>query len=485
MFTRYARNSAKKRSNFHAISGPSLKGFVAKADLTARALCRNCAAWRRRSRCTLNLRPPNLILARSEQEFCVPIGTGKAHNKRRKCQEHSRQAGTASVGVNSDEPPGFQDHSKDEKEEGRTQASSRQDCSGQDSRQAVPTTIVSAPVGLDAFKAIAQSSLDAIPTGFCVCTADCSLVRYNKRAVELWGRELPLGEPAARYSGDLRRYRPDGAPLHFDSTPVAQAISSGARVMAAELVIEQPDGTRVPVLMNVQPIKDHAGRVEGAVCSFQELTERKRVEEALRASAAELQSVINRTPFMLVRMSRDLRYRFVSDAYAHLLGQPRSAIVGKTNAELLGEKGLATLRPYIERVLKGEAVNFECNLEYPNIGTRRLLVAYRPELGAKGKAVGWIASLLDVTEQRRVEAAMSKRADEQAALYRFTDRLYRAASLNDVYEATLDNHRRRAGLPTRLDPALRYRWRHAICRLARLVRRLSCGHRRPFAVEGR
>ena len=334
---------------------------------------------------------------------------------------------------------------------------------------AVPATIVSVAVGLDAFKAIAQSSLDAIPTGFCVCTADCSLVRYNKRAAELWGHELPLGEPAARYSGNLRRYRPDGAPLDFASTPVAQAIRSGAPVMAAELVIERPDGTRVPVLINVQPIKDHTGRVEGAVCSFQELTERKRAEDALRQSEAELQSVINRTPFMLVRMSRDLRYRFVSDAYAHLLGRARSAIVGKTNTELIGENGVATLRPYIERVLKGEAVNFECNLEYPNIGTRRLLVAYRPELGPKGKAVGWIASLLDVTEQRRVEAAMSRRADEQSALYRFTDRLYRAASLNDVYEATLDTiaaalHCSRASIS-----ALRCRRRHAFCRLARPV----------------
>ena len=154
---------------------------------------------------------------------------------------------------------------------------------------------------------------------------------------------------------------------------------------------------------------------------------------------------------MLVRMSRDLRYRFVSDAYAHLLGRERGAIVGKTNTELIGEKGVATLRPYIERVLRGEAVNFECNLDFPNVGTRRLLIAYRPEFGPKGKAVGWIASLLDVTEQRRVEATMIKRADEQAALYRFTDRLYRATSLNDVYEATLDTivaalHCRRASI---------------------------------------
>src|SRR5271163_4420087 len=193
-----------------------------------------------------------------------------------------------------------------------------------------PTATIPTPASLDAFTIIAQSALDAIPTGFCVCRADTSLVRYNRRAVELWGRELPLGEPTAHYSGDFRRYRPDGEPLHFDSTPVALAMRSGECVIGAELVIEQPDGTRVPVLMNVQPLKDHAGCVEGAVCSFQELTERKRAEDALRASEAELQSVINRTPFMMLRCSRDMRYRFMSEAYAHLLGQPRGEILGKT-----------------------------------------------------------------------------------------------------------------------------------------------------------
>src|SRR5277367_6945361 len=111
------------------------------------------------------------------------------------------------------------------------------------------------PASLDAFTVIAQSSLDAIPTGFCVCRADTSLVRYNKRAAELWGRELPLGEPTVRFAGELRRYRADGEPLHFGATPVAQALRTGDRVTAAELVIEQPDGTRIPVLMNVQPLK--------------------------------------------------------------------------------------------------------------------------------------------------------------------------------------------------------------------------------------
>src|SRR5271168_1358702 len=268
-------------------------------------------------------------------------------------------------------------------------------------------TIAPSPTVLDAFTLISQSSLDAIPTGFCVCRADTSLVRYNKRAAELWGRELPLGEPTVRFAGELRRYRADGEPLHFGATPVAQALRTGDRVTAAELIIEQPDGSRIPVLMNVQALKDHLGRIEGAVCSFQELTERKRAEEALRASEAELQSVINRTPFMLVRCGRGLDYRFVSEAYAQMIGLKREDFIGKTIAEMLGEKGFNALRPHIEEVLQGKPVDFECEIEFPKIGMRCLYIAYRPEMDADGNIDGWIASLLDITAQKRADRARS------------------------------------------------------------------------------
>ncbi len=265
---------------------------------------------------------------------------------------------------------------------------------------------VSTPPGLDAFRDIDQGALDAIPNGFCVCRADSGLVRYNRRAVELWGRTPPLGDPNDQYGSSFRRYGADGEPLPFESTPVATALRTGEPVAGAELVIERPDGSRIPVLMNAAPIQDGSGRIAGAVCSFQELTERKRAEEALRASKAELQSVINRTPFMLVRCSRDLRYRFISEAYAQMIVRHRDEVIGKTIAEMLGAEGFDTLRPHIEKVLRGETVEFECELNFANIGTRRLAIAYRPELDADGNVGGWIASLLDVTEQKSIEAEL-------------------------------------------------------------------------------
>ena len=64
--------------------------------------------------------------------------------------------------------------------------------------------------------------------------------------------------------------------------------------------------------------------------SIVDLSERKRAEEALRTKEAELKAVINRTPFMLTRCSRDLHYRFVSRAYAEMLDRaPEEIVPGK------------------------------------------------------------------------------------------------------------------------------------------------------------
>jgi PAS domain-containing protein len=105
--------------------------------------------------------------------------------------------------------------------------------------------------GLRAFIEIEQSALDAIPTGLCVCRADGTLARYNRRAVTLWGRTPQLDDPSEIAGANFRRYTPQGAPLAFTATPVATTLRTGKPVVSAELVIERPDNTQIPVLMNV------------------------------------------------------------------------------------------------------------------------------------------------------------------------------------------------------------------------------------------
>ena len=274
-----------------------------------------------------------------------------------------------------------------------------------------PKTIA-VPPGLDIFAAIDQRALDAIPTGFCVCRADSSLVRYNRRAVELWGRALPLGDPREQYGAEFRRYQPDGEALHFSATPVARAMRSG-----------EPRGRRRNYHRTARrlahsgadeckPLKDAAGRVEGAVCSFQELTEHRRAQDALRASEAELQSVINRTPFMLVRCSRDMRYRFISEAYAHLLGRSRDEVVGKTIEEVIGDEGLQHAPPLHRAGVarRGDRFRSQTRFWRDRNPPSQLRVSSRAQ--SDGQVGGWIASLLDITERVQADRARSAMESE-------------------------------------------------------------------------
>jgi PAS domain S-box-containing protein len=136
-----------------------------------------------------------------------------------------------------------------------------------------------------------------------------------------------------------------------------------------------------------------------------DLIEHKQGEEALRTREAELELIINQTPFMLTRCSRDLRYRFVSQSYAEMLGRQAADIVGRGVVEIIGQKGFATIRRYVETVLQGTRVEFECEMPYQGVGTRSLRAVYTPDTDERGHVHGWIASILDVSERKQTEEA--------------------------------------------------------------------------------
>ena len=133
--------------------------------------------------------------------------------------------------------------------------------------------------------------------------------------------------------------------------------------------------------------------------------ERKRAEESLRATEAELRLVTNIAPVMLTRCSRDLRYVFVNRAYARMLGLAPDQINGRSIVEIIGAKGYESIRPHVERVLQGHRVEYETEVPFQRVGPRFLRVTYAPEEDEEGRVQGWIASISDLTERKRAEEA--------------------------------------------------------------------------------
>jgi PAS domain S-box-containing protein len=80
----------------------------------------------------------------------------------------------------------------------------------------------------------------------------------------------------------------------------------------------------------------------------------------------------------------------------------------------------------------------EAIAERPN-GERVPFVPYpTPLFDASGRITGAVNMLVDVSEHKRAERLLAQQMDSLAALYRFTDRLFRAGSFDDVFDAALD-----------------------------------------------
>ncbi|HXF12577.1 MAG TPA: PAS domain S-box protein [Terriglobales bacterium] len=116
-----------------------------------------------------------------------------------------------------------------------------------------------------------------------------------------------------------------------------------------------------------------------------------------------LELVTKQMAVAVTRCSRDFRYLWANQAYADWLQRPLHAIVGKQIADVLGTETFESLLGNFERVLAGENVSYEQEVNYPNIGTRWISANYTPIFDG-ANTTGWIAVVLDITERKRAEA---------------------------------------------------------------------------------
>jgi PAS domain S-box-containing protein len=89
---------------------------------------------------------------------------------------------------------------------------------------------------------------------------------------------------AERHVRDWHVFRADGTPAADEDLPLTRAIRRGEVVMDAELLIERPDGTKVPILCNAGPVLDESGAVTGGVVAWRDIGALRRAEGDLRGS---------------------------------------------------------------------------------------------------------------------------------------------------------------------------------------------------------
>ena len=157
-----------------------------------------------------------------------------------------------------------------------------------------------------------QQLLDVIPAGVYAVGRTGVITNYNRQAAELWGRAPKPGDIDERFW--LAVHEAGDSPRRSHVSAVKDALRSGTPVRGEEALIERPDGSRIPVHINVDAIRDAAGRIAGAIVVFQDVTHLKRAEAALTADHRKDQFVAMlahelRNPLAALRLTVELMRR--------------------------------------------------------------------------------------------------------------------------------------------------------------------------------
>jgi hypothetical protein len=66
----------------------------------------------------------------------------------------------------------------------------------------------------------------------------------------------------------------------------------------------------------------------------------------------------------------------------------------------------------VNAAFSGQRVSYETTIDFPEAGTRWLMVSYTPDVGESGHVQGIFIAAYDITERKQAEAQLAEQLDE-------------------------------------------------------------------------
>ncbi|WP_353094327.1 EAL domain-containing protein [Methylibium sp.] len=155
---------------------------------------------------------------------------------------------------------------------------------------------------------------------------------------------------------------------------------------------------------------------ELCLCALHDVSARKRTELALREQTTQLRVLADNVPALIAYYEQQgFRCTFANRHYASALGWTPENILGRTAAEIVGERGWQQIRPYIEQVVETRAqVSYERELTDAAGRPQWLEVDVLPNFDDEGELSGAFVRVTDITKHRLAERAVRESEDRLA-----------------------------------------------------------------------
>ena len=252
--------------------------------------------------------------------------------------------------------------------------------------------------------------------------------RAFKSAAQAWlgfphregvGRRLSLSPPAAEGKNA-------GVPIV--DLPRTDGVKCSAGTYRAYWVVKTVDGSKSE---GTGILGDFATRLQE---SF-----RATLEVLGQSHAQRLAAIVEFSDDAILSVDLDGLIASWNGGAQRLFGYQPDEVIGKPVTLLIPAHREGEEVELLGRLRRGERIDHYKTERRRKDGTIvEVSLTLSPIKDSAGTIIGASKIAHDITEFERARRSIARRMEEQAALYEFTDRLFRAKSARDVYEAALD-----------------------------------------------
>lgn len=237
-------------------------------------------------------------------------------------------------------------------------------------------------------------------------------------------------EIVGRSAAELKQLRMQDL-THPDDVPGSlerfqHMVDSGAPFVT-EMRYVRPDGSIVWAQNSVSRLDDNEGKPRGVAVVTIDITQRRFAEHALRESEARFRNMADHAPVMVWTTEPDGTCSYLSQSWYDFTGQtPETGLgFGWTDAVHPGDRKVAE-ETFLAANEKREPFRLEYRLRGQDGAYHWTIDSATPWKGDGGEFLGYIGSVIDISERRATERDLEAARNEAQALFQVTESLAEA-----------------------------------------------------------